>query len=272
MLWKMKVKVTFVEADSGRTVAETSVPPEQLPESFEADTTVTLQDQPWEVLKAEPVTRAEYVRSRALRLTVRRLNLASMPPGELLYSLPTICDAIPAVEAGTSKLGKNVLELHEDDWRQVELIASVNRAEAQDCLKKIRGIFETQRASSVGFRSVHVRTEVAAPLRGSQLTSDALRSTFASARELDGLGYQGVAGLIGGGFALEATGVTVFGLARGENVEVCCFHFRPEPTLPDEAEALSSLMAATNTLLVDWCRAAEVEADPAALKRYFGAT
>ena len=75
MFWSRKVKVTLVDADSGSTVAESSLPPEQLPESFEAHTTLTLGDQSWEVVKAEPMTRAEYARSRALRLTVRPLNV-----------------------------------------------------------------------------------------------------------------------------------------------------------------------------------------------------
>jgi len=268
MFWSKKVEVTFIDADSGQTVAASSLAADQLPESFEAHTTVTLRGESWEVLEADPVTREECAKRRALRLTVRRMKATDISPGELLFSLPSICDRIPAIQDGTSKLGKNVLELHEDDWRQVELVSSANRQEAGACLNRIREIYETQRAPSRGFKSIHVRKEVASPLQGSTLTMAALRSALPMARALDGLGYRGVAGLIQDGFALEAPGVTAFGLERDQKIEACCLDLRADPAWNQHVPRLAALMAECDLFLVDWCRVHLASASETALKAY----
>ncbi len=268
MFGSKKVEVTFVDADSGRTVAASAVPADQLPESFEAHTTVTLRGESWEVLEADPMTREECSKRRALRLTVRRLKAAVISPGELLFSLPSICDAIPGIQEGTSKLGKDVLELHEDDWRQVELVSSANRQEARACLDRLREIHETQRTPSGAFKSIHVRKEVASPLQGSTLTMAALRSALPTARARDGLGYQGVAGLIQDGFALEAPGVTAFGLERNQKLEACCLHLRADPAWNQHVPRLAALMRDCDLLLVDWCRVHLASGSEQALKAY----
>jgi hypothetical protein len=65
MFWNKKktVRVVFVDASTGAAFAHADSPPEQLPESFEAHTTVNVQGQECEVLSAVPVTRAECVKA-----------------------------------------------------------------------------------------------------------------------------------------------------------------------------------------------------------------
>jgi hypothetical protein len=269
MFWSKKVKVTFVDASSGKVMGVTSIAPEDLPDSFEANTTVTLQNDPWQVLAAEPVTRAEYAKSRTLRLSVRKLDLTQLSPGDILYSLPTICDVIPPLREGSSKAGKRVLELHEDDWRQVELVSSLHRKALETELKSIELIFAAQRTPGGAFKSLHVRKEIPEPLSDVTLSMATLRAALPNARVFDGLGYQHAPGLIEGGFAFEASGLTIFGLEQDSRVAACCFRFQKLEKAQDHARTLARLTRDMDVVLVDWCKASVTETSESALGAYF---
>src|SRR5215470_2401386 len=120
------IHVRFVDAASGALIGQTESPPEALPASFEAYTRLEIAGQHWEVLSAEPMTRAEFEKSRQLTLVLRKLKIESVAVDKLLYSIPTLNDWTPGIAAGTTKLGKRVLELHEDDWQQVELVSRIH--------------------------------------------------------------------------------------------------------------------------------------------------
>jgi hypothetical protein len=258
MFWNKKktVRVLFVDASTGATFAQMDSPPERLPESFEAHTTVNVQGQEWEVLSAAPVTRAEYVEAGELRLSVQKLNIQKIPPGEILYSLPTICDGIPGIAQGTSKLGKNVLELREDDWRQVELVSVTHLDEARECLAKIERIYTEQRTPSGGFKNLHLRTELAAPIVRNGLTMSTLKSTFSGLAAYDGVSYRGVAGLIEGGFAYRAAAsLDVYGIEIGGGVTTVGLVFgRDGLGRETDARALANLLRGNGLALIDWCR------------------
>jgi hypothetical protein len=214
------------------------------------------------------MTRAGYAKTRTLRLTVRKLNLTQLAPGDLLYSLPTICDVIPGVREGSTKVGKRVLELHEDDWRQIELVAAAHRRELQICLQGIERIYETERTPGGAFKSLHVRKEIPDPLSGVALTMEALMGAVPRARKLEGLAYQQGLGLIEGGFAVEGDGLTLFGIERNNGVEVCCFRFETSENLQSHSRSLARLTDGLDVVLVDWCRARAVDASEAALGTY----
>jgi predicted RNase H-like HicB family nuclease len=65
-----------------------------------------MNGQHWEVVTADPVTADVFAQSRRLVLTLRQVQATRTDPHEILYSLPTICGAIPAIAPGTSKLNK----------------------------------------------------------------------------------------------------------------------------------------------------------------------
>src|SRR3954468_17819856 len=91
-----KVRVRFVPADGGAPIGEAEFVPEQLPESFEARTTLELGGQSWEGVKGEPMTRAEYAKTRRLTIVMRKIVISRVSPKDILFSLPTINDALPA--------------------------------------------------------------------------------------------------------------------------------------------------------------------------------
>lgn len=53
------IRVSFVDAATGRCFSWTEMPAEQLPTSFEARTILNMEGQDWEVVAAEPMTRAQ---------------------------------------------------------------------------------------------------------------------------------------------------------------------------------------------------------------------
>jgi hypothetical protein len=264
MFWSKKktVRVLFVDAASGTTIAQTDSPPEQLPESFEARTTIQVKGHEWEVVSAAPVTRAEYVKAGALRLTVRIVNVQNIPPDKILFSLPTICDAIPAIAGGTSKVGKRVLELHEDDWRQVELVAVAHLDEARACLAKIERVHAEERTPGGAFKKLHVRSELPAPIGPDALALSTLKAAFAAGVTAhDGIAYRGVAGLIEGGFAFRtAAGLEVYGVEAGGAVTTVGLVIGGEAVEAD-ARSLASVLREKRLVLIDWCRVEVVEGE-----------
>jgi hypothetical protein len=253
------IHVEFIDAESGELIGAADLPASQLPPSFEAATMLQLGGVELSVERAEPISAAEWGRSGRLQLWLRRQPPALIDPGELLYSLPTIVDAIPGVVEGSSKLGLRVLELHEDDWRQVELVAVAQQPALERALAAIRRIHDEQRVG-VGFRALHVRDEIPEPLAGVELNIQELLTLFAGAAAYDGLAYQQEAGLIEGGFAFDLLpGLRIYGLQHeGAIAALCIQHDGALVVAQHEAEQLGSLAAHKGLCLVDWCRAVQV--------------
>ena len=75
MAWfSRKVKVTFIDDATGVVFATSKMPPANLAESFEVETTLHLGDGNWSVIRAEPPTRKEYTRSGTLTLRLRKIE------------------------------------------------------------------------------------------------------------------------------------------------------------------------------------------------------
>ena len=273
MFWNKKrtIRVLFFDEATGASFARAEMPPEQLPETFEARTTLNVQGAPWEVVSAVPLTRAEYVKTGELSLSLRKLNIQQMPPGDLLYSLPTLCDRLPDIAPGTSKLSKNVLELHEDDWRQIELISVAYLDEVRACLAKVERIHTEERTPSGAFKKIYVRTELPSPIATGALTASALASAFSpGVVSYDGLAYEGVAGLVESGFAFRtAGGLDLYGIAPGGRVAALGLAFGPASSeLEGDAVRLANVLRVHALLLVDWCRVEVVEAQGDRLLAY----
>src|SRR5579885_2574053 len=119
------IQVMFIDTATGKPFATVALPADHLPQSFEAETTFHLGDEEWSVAQADPMTAAEFIQTGQLTVTLAKISRVN--PQDILYSLPTICDAIPAIAEGSTKLRKRVFELHEDDWRQREFISVDHR-------------------------------------------------------------------------------------------------------------------------------------------------
>jgi hypothetical protein len=259
------IKVTFVD-EGGAQVAESNMAAEQLPASFARPTTLHLKGEAWSVLRAEPAAAEDFVAAGELKLVVRRLEAQTVPLDKVLYSLPTICDEIPGVLAGSARAGKQVLEIHEDEWRQVELVSPPNEVAVRRCFDEIAKIFKDERAPSGAFLRLHVRTEVADPLVGVELKIDTALAHFPGARSLEGMSYEGGHGVIEGGFAFQtAHGLAMYGHARDGFVDALGITGEPDER---DAPALAALMTVEELKLVDWCAMKIVAADERDLRLY----
>ncbi|MEZ5941308.1 MAG: hypothetical protein R3C18_07950 [Planctomycetaceae bacterium] len=97
------VSVTFIDDASGQIIATSEMPPENLPDSFERDTTLHLGDENWSVVDAQPLTKSEFVNSGELTLRLRKVELVD--PKEISFSQLDI----------TRHFDDN-LDLSVDDW------------------------------------------------------------------------------------------------------------------------------------------------------------
>jgi hypothetical protein len=220
------VSVEFVDAASGVVFARSDLPEGHLPDSFAPQTTLHLGDDPWLVEHAEPSSAAELVASGRLVLTVRRLTTVS--PHDVLYSLPTICHALPAV--GPATMSVDCLELHEDDWRQVELVARSQATAVNAELDAIQVVYEQYgiRDSGgrlVGFNKIHVRPIV--PLL-EPVSRQRLRDLLASpGREYGGVRLRDSAEVAVGSFALGVGRLVWYGVAERDSVTVLGLILQP---------------------------------------------
>jgi hypothetical protein len=96
----------------------------------------------------------------------------------------------------------------------------------------------------------------------------AVESVFPDAQWYDGLAYQGVAGLIEGGFGFEVVGAIVYGQQQQSIVTALCLAGSPSVDHEDVwNQHLMPWMAQHGLLLVDWCRC--VACDVQGLKTFW---
>ncbi|WP_422770353.1 hypothetical protein ACN28C_27185 [Plantactinospora sp. WMMC1484] len=257
---KNLVRVVFIDADTGARIGRTELPVGQLPETFQPATTLELADATWVVERAEPPTAAQFAATGALTLTLRRIE--SVPVDDILYSLPTLCATLPAVAAAPA--GADRLELHEDDWRQVELVSADLGDEVQAELRTVRRSFEEharrdEQGRIHGFRGIHVRTRPVRPLSRPVSRNRLLNLLPPGARDLGGIGFRGQRGIVPSSFAVAVGRVRLYGLTDGDSVAVLAVKAEPDPApQPGLVTGLARVMQEADLLLVDWCRVAVV--------------
>lgn len=271
MFPRRQIRVTLVDADTGEQIVETSTPPTELPEHFEGYTTLQVGDATWEVTDAEPNLRREYLQSGELRLQVRRVESTTVPVAELLYSLPTIADFAPEINVDANKIDLNVLEIHEDDWRQIELISAQQEPAVLVSLKHISSILADQKTASGGYKKLHVRSEIAQGISDEVESSEVFAALGAdsptqSFLEFDGLSFLHLGGLVANAFALRSPqGLYIYGTANDTAITNLCLLRCRTSVRPDrDAAAITSLMKKHNLLFVDWCEHTVVPAADAA--------
>jgi hypothetical protein len=251
------VETLFINASTGKAIAQADMPVERLPQSFAQETTMHIGDEDWKVIKAEPMTAEEFIQTGKLVLTLQ--IVVKVPVKNILFTLPTLCNEIPKILSGSTKKGKNVLELHEDDWRQIEFISLSYRSAIDLELAKIRSIYREASINNghfLAFKNIHVRQQINTPLP-EEISLDQFASFFTSALyRYEGISYQGADGLVDGGFAFR-TSATLF---YGQQVEgiVKILGVKVVEKVPAEnkdiAHSFQSFMAAYNLYLMDWCK------------------
>jgi len=233
------IRVELVEATSQATLGVVDLPAEQLPESFDASTTLHLGDAEWHVVAAEPMTRAEYAACGTLRLMLHKIELVD--PKTILFSLPTIENQLPPLGPGA---GPAACMLHEDDWRQRELVSARLEPEIAAELADIRKIHEGR--TGPGFKTIHVRSRIPEPLGGRTVALADLVAALGNPERADiALG----GGVVTGGFAFAIAGGHVYGREDGGLVVTLALAPGTDPA------AISAFAPAHQLVLVEWCPA-----------------
>jgi hypothetical protein len=194
-----------VEADTGKLLVESDTPLDSLPETFAGDITLHIGGDDWSVVRAEPLTKAQFSRSGKLRVELRSLkSVAIVNPREILFSLPTLNDALPLCDG--AKADGSEFEMHEDDWRQTEWVDRRFADLIEQELASVRRIHEEhQGPGGMGFRKVHTRSLIAQPLDMSPSTVQAVIDAIAPGGRTRNLRLRGEARCVRDGFAIRVS-------------------------------------------------------------------
>jgi hypothetical protein len=194
-----------------------------------------------------------------LVLTVRRI--VTVPARSILYSLPTICAALPGLDHADSTVDR--FDLHEDDWRQIEFVSAGHTGTVEAEFDAIRRVYQESSVHSGGitaFREIHVRTQPAAPLATHVPLDRLLEVLPMPHRTYDGVGFHRQAGVAGGSFAFDLGSVVLYGLAEQGAATVLCLSMVASPAPPpadgEVVAWIQRVMDAFDVILTDWCRCA----------------
>lgn len=273
------VHVLLVDADTGRELARTELAADALPTSFGASTRLEIGGAPWSVVLADPPTAAEFTAAGRLVLMVRRIE--SVGPREVGYTLPTFYDPLPPSEPAGATGGEFVM--HEDDWRQTELVSQRFTDQVRSELRAVRQI--TERHSRVlgeggrrmrVFSQIHVRRQPAEPLAEALPYRRLLELLPAADRTYPGVGRRDAPGRIADSFALALGPLTVYGHTSPATTSADPSHRaaglvralglarsrtpRPGIGAAELVDPLGRLMSGFGLLLVDWPGARLLEA------------
>lgn len=201
-----------------------------------------------------------------LPVDAERRETITMDPQEILFSMPTINDALPS-NLGSASPGDDCYQMHEDDWRQFEFVSAVFSSELADEIGAIDKIW-TEQSVPVGehsaFRAIHVRQAIPTPLD--------IPFTVAEFEEIFG---QKVCPITIGGYnrvlkdvhAIRLDNLIIYGTISAGRLSTLGLEPLDRFTLPDEAAGrLENFVTSHDLRLVHWRSRTLFETPKAAMK------
>lgn len=256
-----EIRVRLMENGTGKVLNETRAPATALPETFTpGQTTLTLGGKPWTVVRAEPKTRAEYIETGQLTLTLEPTEL--VPGKNILYSTPTINDAVPNTTTPPDDSGSEFL-MHEDDWRQIELISAQYDRAIDAEMGDIEGVIRdhsVKNGDARAYQKIFVRQRIKTPLASPIPMAGIKAGLPSNTWTYGGLGFESVTGeetgpkIIPASFALDLRVCVLYGQRANDAATVLGLYFGPTSYGDNAVIAtfLDKLMTTHNLLLVDW--------------------
>lgn len=263
------VRVSLIDAETGEVFARTELAAGQLPQSFAPATRLDLDGDKWDVVLAEPSTAAEYTASGSLELIVRRIRFVD--PLEIKYTLPTFYDPLPPTDPAAGA-HRDDLVIHEDDWRQVELVSADVLVEAGAELAAIAEIrrhhsrlVEDGARSMRVFERIRVRQGPVSPLPGGLPLRRLLALLPPAGTSYKGVRCRDARERLAGSFAVGFGTLALYGRADGDRASELCLTRTSQPGLPpaaagELADGLVRVLRAFDLRLVDWCQARLLDA------------
>ncbi len=247
------ITVEFYEVESSTPFAASDMPIDQLPDTFEINTTMNLGENDWRVVDAKPIEKTEFRKSGKLKLYLAKVETAMVDPNTLLYSLPTINDSLASLEDAESL--ENVAVVREDDWRQFEFIAKHHETLIEKELEAIQAIYENHLEDS-GFNQLHVRQAIAEPLSNTAISIRSLDESFSIEKEYTGIAFNNAAATIANGFAFSTkSGWLLWGqLDEAGHIAVLNLSETQDSNIKEISEDIDSFAQKHGLYLVDWPR------------------
>lgn len=251
-----KVFVEFIDAAHGTHAAHAECNPDDLPIAFDSDSLVTFEGQEFQVVKAEPATKDEFARSGKLRLWIKRSVGHSVAPKSILFSLPTIENALPATVKDPTWFGTKTIDLHEDEWRQFEFVSLASRRDIAAELEEIRKVLETERGpSGVGYRRLHRRSKIVTPISSPTVPPDDLHRIFGrGAGDNGGISIARTPGIVKNGFGYPLDkDYGLYGVADSGRTTIACLTKGPRDDRPlPNQDKVADLMSRHSLGLAAW--------------------
>ena len=245
---KDKIKVTFVNAFDESIIGTSMMPPDRLPESFEAPTTMHLKEEDWSVEEAIPVTAAEFKETG--ELTLRMLKVEKMDPKELLYSIPTISNELPGTFRANYIDGQPY-EISEDDWRQLEFLkpSALPKIE-QECeaINQLKAEHSVPLDNFTAFKECHVRDIIGEP--GLKVSLNDLLVLLEQSTA-DRLKLRDDQGWVKNGFSITTPHSVYFGLEENGKISDLCLGDPTEGT----SEEIHRIVHHFDLVFVNWYHA-----------------
>lgn len=244
--FKRNIKVVFIDEATGNTIGVSEMKREQLPDAFDKPTTMQIAEKELQVVKADPVHAEDFSASKKLTLHLRSID--HIDPENIRFSIPTISNELPEM-VNSTLFCDFTLQLHEDDWRQIEFLPLQLLPKIQEEMTAVEAILfpEAGTTPSLGYDSVHVRK-----IDRQQLSisfTDFCEQMNIQEKGALTVAFAGNSGFVQDGFALRSNSYTYYGTVKeGVINELCLPHF-------DQADDEFYKVAARYGLaLVEWCK------------------
>lgn len=264
------IKVSFFETNTEKPFACSDVPAEQLPDTFEINTTMHLGDEDWHVIAAEPAKKEDFCKSGELKITLTKAETTTVDPKDILFSLTTINDELPAVE--NAKSLENAAVFREDDWRQCEFIAKEYKVHINDEFKAIADIYKNHREGNSGFTKLHIRQVITTPLADKRLTLDDIKAGFTIKKSFSGVAFNTAAAKIKNGFACVTDADWVLWGQIDDGGRILFLNLSPTSgeDFKELAQSVDVFTQKHELFFVDWDRLFWSDADTQSFSEYRG--
>lgn len=240
------IKVEFIDAEDGSTMGVSDVPIGQLPESFEVATTLNMNGEEWAIEEAIPAHSDDFKASGKLQLKMKKLGYIN--PKDILFSLPTIANELPATTEEKDTSDANYAMVG-DEWRQFEFLPFTSLNEIETDLRHVRAVRENYNKpmsnGGTAYTKCHVRSIIGEPKL--IINFEHLQKTLGSS-QVGSLKFSNPNAMIKHGFSLKTEHSTFYGIMEDGLV----MHLGITEFTEHSGKEIKTLVENLNLVFVDW--------------------
>jgi hypothetical protein len=164
---------------------------------------------------------------------------------DLWFSVPTVSNEFPQTLSSEDDT-EDILNIHEDDWRQIEFLNTSALSEAKNEIQHIKAIFDTDSKKGDGyvlFKRCHVRNQIGDPKLAIDFLAlkNLLNPTTTNKLSING-------SIVRNGFSFTTTSTVYYGLAVNDTVTTLCIAQWSESTIDE----ILSIVRTLDLIFVNW--------------------